>query len=54
MMKQEDNAIYNVIHEYLRSGIKHDISIKPAVICDIAKLLKDFAYKYEEREKKEN
>lgn len=53
-MKQEGNAIYNVIHEYLRSGIKHDISIKPAIIYDIAKLLIDFAYKYEEREKKGN
>lgn len=44
MIKQEENnelpfIVYEIIYENLRSGIKHDISIKPSVMCDIAKFL---------------
>lgn len=44
MIKQEENnelpfIVYETIYENLRSGIKHDISIKPSVMCDIAKFL---------------
>lgn len=44
MIKQEENnelpfIVYEIIYENLRSGIKHDISIKPSVMCDIAKFI---------------
>lgn len=44
MIKQEENKelafiVYEIIYENLRSGIKHDISIKPSVMCDIAKFI---------------
>ena len=43
MIKQEEDnelafIVYETIYENL-SGIKHDISIKPSVMCDIAKFL---------------
>lgn len=44
MIKQEEDnelvfIVYETIYENLRSGIKHDISIKQSVMCDIAKFL---------------